>query len=561
MTKDEQIKFLNEEIKKEIRDFEEYLYSPALSLHEQEELFIGQFINVNEKGQLIIGFPTKKGIPRKGEILLGFLLPGSLCDYSKWGRLTYKELFLGSIIYSELHLIWTTSGKSPDTIIAGFSRMSIDFFERLNNDCIIVLGPNEPPIQYLKNLITFLNHSSNELLNLELGENNWQPVLIDNNPTRPKFYIDQLSLTDTLVIQGPPGTGKTTLVARICRELVSNDLTVLVTTLTNRALMEVAGHEDLEEIYKLGKILKTNLSFEEKSKYGKINNISGIKPISGKLILGTFYMVSNYIKSIDIHSKFDYLIIDEASQALLPTFCLFQHFSKKSIWIGDHKQLPPVVNLNRDDINRLNGWHLVRGFENICLSGKLPGYLMNETYRFSERAVGFTGSFYRGQLVALRSDRTLPDIDIKEKFKKTIHTQGGPSLVMLDLPMGETAPATAMMFIKEFVEDIHSHYNFEIAILTPYRKTVKALQKKLNPANNLLTIDTIDRSQGLNTDISVFLICNVSFGFALEETRFNVATSRARYNTIIIADPEIYNNLISEEIRLFFSGLEPIRIE
>lgn len=85
----------------------------------------------------------------------------------------------------------------------------------------------------------------------------------------------------------------------------------------------------------------------------------------------------------------------------------------------------------------------------------------------------------------------------------------------------------------------------EFAILSCFIETTKAIQKhfvqNLGPFTNVL-IETIARVQGLTTDITIFIIPNVSLIRSLEPHLFNVATSRAREHTIIIADKSIVNN-------------------
>lgn len=86
--------------------------------------------------------------------------------------------------------------------------------------------------------------------------------------------------------------------------------------------------------------------------------------------------------------------------------------------------------------------------------------------------------------------------------------------------------------MKEFYPDS------EIAIISPFKDTVKLLQKRFYTENQDLdlTIDTIDRIQGMNVDYAIvyFPLAAVSFAFA--ENRFNVATSRSKNTTLIISD-------------------------
>ena len=52
-------------------------------------------------------------------------------------------------------------------------------------------------------------------------------------------------------------------------------------------------------------------------------------------------------------------------------------------------------------------------------------------------------------------------------------------------------------------------------------------------------IDTVARIQGLTTDITIYFVPNTSYIRTLEPHLFNVATSRAKEHTIIIADKNI----------------------
>ena len=94
------------------------------------------------------------------------------------------------------------------------------------------------------------------------------------------------------------------------------------------------------------------------------------------------------------------------------------------------------------------------------------------------------------------------------------------------------------------------------------RKTTRTLQKaialRLGLSNKVL-IETIARVQGLTTDITILFIPNTSLNRCLESRLFNVATSRAKSHTIIIADKNILKYAqMSPEVRSF---LEKLQIE
>jgi DNA replication ATP-dependent helicase Dna2 len=78
-------------------------------------------------------------------------------------------------------------------------------------------------------------------------------------------------------------------------------------------------------------------------------------------------------------------------------------------------------------------------------------------------------------------------------------------------------------------------------LLAPFRKTVLTLQESVFGRlgdDKEIVIETIDRIQGLTVDCCIFLLTPDNPSFALNVNRFNVATSRAKYGTLIITDKE-----------------------
>ena len=95
------------------------------------------------------------------------------------------------------------------------------------------------------------------ILDQDFLTTNWQPSLLDNKNDIPNFILSQLALTDQVVLIGPPGTGKTYQIAEICKRLCEQGKSVLVTSLTNRALIEVIEKPALENMLDEGKVFKT----------------------------------------------------------------------------------------------------------------------------------------------------------------------------------------------------------------------------------------------------------------------------------------------------------------
>lgn len=80
------------------------------------------------------------------------------------------------------------------------------------------MGPNKPnSFEYIANLqkIVQNNYSKqvNSILDQDFQNSNWQPSLLDNKNDISGFVLNQLVLTDHLILIGPPGTGKTYQIA------------------------------------------------------------------------------------------------------------------------------------------------------------------------------------------------------------------------------------------------------------------------------------------------------------------------------------------------------------
>ena len=81
-----------------------------------------------------------------------------------------------------------------------------------------------------------------------------------------------------------------------------------------------------------------------------------------------------------------------------------------------------------------------------------------------------------------------------------------------------------------------------MAIISPFRETVKKLQSEFQTDKRVLkdfTIETIDRIQGMTVDYAILYLPAGGSSFALDERRFNVATSRSLSTTIIVTDVEL----------------------
>jgi DNA replication ATP-dependent helicase Dna2 len=84
--------------------------------------------------------------------------------------------------------------------------------------------------------------------------NDFNPVHIDDSLELIAKYKTDLKNQETIIIQGPPGTGKTYFISRLLDLLSKENKSVLVATLANRSLIELA-----KNILKLRKPIRCSL--------------------------------------------------------------------------------------------------------------------------------------------------------------------------------------------------------------------------------------------------------------------------------------------------------------
>lgn len=535
---------MEDELRAEAEAYKKKFLTSAISLLKNDEMFVAQFVGFRA-GQMVMKFPNTRALPRKGEFLQCMALPPELQNYRNWGDMTYQDLYRKQLRSTEAVCVWHGKADDERFSLVGFSRIDLDFADKIMEvpGLILAFAPQRPPIDYMLNLQSLVEYDGGEAVSsvLDVGfENrNWTPLYIRQSNVSDYIYT-QLQLTDTMILQGPPGTGKTFVIAELCARLCAEGKSVLVTAMTNRALVELAAKEPLKDMLRNGKIFKTNVTTDEYESLSKLQPAKQPAPMPSCLMLSTFYIASGYAANVNIESAFDYVIMDEASQALLPMFAAAKKLGAKNLWVGDICQLSPIVALNKDRIRICGYQSLVEGLKTAADVGIAPVYQMTTTYRFGQRAADYTGLFYNKTLKA-KDDFAFEAIPMLDNV---LSSKGGPTLVMTDMPPGNNVPEFANMLVAYILKCIlAANPEKEVAVLSCMKNTVRALQRTINQyvecRDNVL-VDTVARVQGLTTDITIFIIPNTSYIHTVEQHLFNVATSRAREHTIIIVDKSIF---------------------
>lgn len=544
--------FLSTEIETQVRSYEQIVNTKAMVLKDRGDVFVGMFIKINEQGFAIFKVRESDKMPRKNSFWTAVYYIDPMSRFRQWGDLSWLEIREKyQKDFSDAYCCWLSKSEDEGFCLVGFKNITVEFANLLTPNTIVAFGPNDPPLQYLKNLLTYTESASaDHILDAELNTYMWEPTPIEANENSNKLLLEQLDDSCHLIIQGPPGTGKTYRMANLAKHLLDENKSVLVTALTNQALMELAAKEALEDYIKRGRVSKTSLTIDEARQLNlqKVNE-NKCNPIKGELTLASFYVSSGWPSD---ESAFDYVIMDEASQALYPMIAVSFKLGKKVVWVGDQKQLPPIVLTNEDIINGNNWKDIVNGFNTLCNSTDYKSFLLKDTFRLTKRGAECTGVFYDNLLHSVSEYQTTPT------NISWINHQGGPMMEYVALPLGEKAPKVAIHVILSKVKDIlATSSKASIVVLCKFKDSIRALQKafvlglsvKELPDN--IKIETVDRVQGLTIDYCFFLIPNVSTRYSLQSELFNVATSRARYNTIIVADKLLLKENMSEDVRKY----------
>ena len=185
----------------------------------------------------------------------------------------------------------------------------------------------------------------------------------------------------------------------------------------------------------------------------------------------TFSATSN----INASYRFDYLIMDEASQVDIAAGALALSCANNAVIVGDLKQLPNVVDAKTEEIVSaiFAKYGLAEPYRfssnsflsSICsLYPQIPQVLLREHYRCNPLIIGFCSKqFYGGELIPMKKDdSTFAPIRVVRTVRGN-HARGTINSRQVDSIVQEIVPALEERFS-------------DIGIIAPYNKQVEALR-------------------------------------------------------------------------------------
>ena len=303
-------------------------------------------------------------------------------------------------------------------------------------------------------------------------------------------------------------------------------------------------------IKSMAKWLETSEKIKEM--YEKLKNIESniIKEVLKKhnIVIATNSMAgSEFLKDIE----FDVCIIDEGSQSM-EVSCLIPIIkSKKLIISGDHKQLPPTVLSNLEELKKTLFERLIEEHPDFSIMLKVQ-------YRMNEKIMKFPSEmFYNGLLIAHDSvkNQTILDLLISKIDPNDKEIINEKPIIFIDCNGEEKRDKESLSYynveegkiVKKFV-DIFLKYKIPVSVITPYDAQVKYLKRILEEK---IEINSIDGFQGRENEIIIVsFVRTKDLGFLRDLRRLNVAITRAKRKLVLIGNEknlkkhEIYKKLI-----------------
>jgi len=253
------------------------------------------------------------------------------------------------------------------------------------------------------------------------------------------------------------------------------------------------------------------------------------------IILSTTFSATS---NINPAYKFDYLIMDEASQVDIAAGALALSCARNAVVVGDLKQLPNVVANHTEeivsaifakyDIAESYRYSTNSFLSSICtLYPKIPQTLLREHYRCDPLIIGFCSKqFYNGELIPMKkSESEFAPIRVVKTVKGN-HARGTVNIRQVDTIIQEILPALEEQFT-------------DIGIIAPYNNQVNALHAALEMTGRGYVAATVHKFQGREDDAIVLsTVDNQVQEFTDDPHLLNVAVSRAKKQFTLVVSAE-----------------------
>lgn len=384
------------------------------------------------------------------------------------------------------------------------------------------------------------------------------------NAQQRAFALDCLARPSVYCMQGPPGTGKTAVLSVVANTFACAGKEVLVIANThqavNNALNKIASANAGLSIIKIGESIKSEglsdiiTCAETYNGYLHIRSNVNYLQTTGDVVGMTLHaaIVNLGLRKSGFLPKV--VLVDEAGQMPLVYASLIGTFGCGSIiFMGDDLQMPPIYHpqLRANPLSRSI-------FEYLCSKYPSVRHTLQVTYRMNNVITEYISkAFYEKQGLKLVSSDYSKDRRLTLKgFSPTpieyVIVSSSQTLDLSSLPQSfdcNLAEADKAVTLARLAIDGGLGKD-NIAIVTPYRKQVKAIRSIWNAryGNTLMPlVGTVECLQGQDVDMIIISMVldgsTIGMGeqlsFVMEPHRLNVMVSRAKNKVMFLLSSEM----------------------
>lgn len=361
--------------------------------------------------------------------------------------------------------------------------------------------------------------------------------------------LDREKGSPIVCVQGMPGTGKSTTIVQLVSRLARKGRRVLFVAYTNVALDNVVDKLLLLPLPERPSLLRLGSSLSQRLQLSSLEQIDRHYTQAQVVACTVLGSVHPFVSV----TEFDFCIMDEAAQILLPlSFIPVLKANRGLVLVGDHQQLAPTI---RSSVPIPASLQLSL-FAEFAKRHPECVIQLRSQFRMNSAIQSLANSlFYQGRLVSGAdwvSHQRLPAIDwLADCGCCWLCRVATLPVAILDTAglapehrVGDAIRNERECDLIERIVDAYLRHRVRdesaIGVITPYKAQSKFIASRLHRRYPGVEVATVDRYQGRDRDVILFSAVRSgadSAGDLLRDrARLCVALTRAKCQLVVVCD-------------------------